>query len=410
MPAKWDFIVIGGGASGMAAAIASAKLGDRVLLLEKSSALGRKIAASGNGRCNLMNTGDPVYYGDAGFAADVFMCYPKENLIGFWKDAGLFLTEEEAGRVYPRTFHSSSVLEALKAMLRMYHVEIMLQTAVTGIRKDCGLFVISSGAGSFSAGRILIAAGGSAYPRLGGSDDGYAFLHSFGHRIIDPFPALCPLCTDAKSISGLSGIRIRCRICLTAGNNRELFSTRGEVLFTDYGISGICAMQCARFYEEGCIIRLNLVDGLFDRQDKLIQALHTRRKQFSGFPPEYILNGILVPKLSFAVMKQAGINLRDRNAGSLSDEEIKQTAHVLTGYTLYVTGTRGFAEAQVTAGGADCTQFDPNTLESRIVKGLHASGEVLNVDGDCGGYNLMFAAATGLLAGSNGRTGKETGK
>ena len=123
MPAKWDFIVIGGGASGMAAAIASAKLGDRVLLLEKSSALGRKIAASGNGRCNLMNTGDPVYYGDAGFAADIFKCCPKENIIGFWKDAGLFLTEEEAGRVYPRTFQSSSVLEALKAMLRMYHVE-----------------------------------------------------------------------------------------------------------------------------------------------------------------------------------------------------------------------------------------------------------------------------------------------
>ena len=404
MPAKWDFIVIGGGASGMAAAIASAKLGDRVLLLEKSSALGRKIAASGNGRCNLMNTGDPVYYGDAGFAADIFKCCPKENIIGFWKDAGLFLTEEEAGRVYPRTFQSSSVLEALKAMLRMYHVEIMLQTAVTGIRKDGGLFVISSGAGSFSAGRILIAAGGSAYPRLGGSDDGYTFLHSFGHRIIDPFPALCPLCTDAKSISGLSGIRIRCRIILTGGNSRELFSTRGEVLFTDYGISGICAMQCARFVNgQECSLHIDLTGDLFSDREKMIDTLRKRRKRFERFSPEHILNGILVPKLSFAVLKQAGITLRGRTAGSLTDEEISRTAETLRDYSLRITETRGFTEAQVSAGGVDCAAFDPSTMESSIVPGLYAAGEVLNVDGDCGGFNLMFATATGLLAGRNGR-------
>lgn len=404
MPAVLDFAVIGGGASGMAAAIAAAQSGDHVLLLEKSPALGRKIAASGNGRCNLMNSGEPVYYGDSDFAAEVFRRIRKEDLIRFWNEAGLFLAEEDQGRMYPMTFQSATVLDALKTLLNMYHTEIKLQTNVLGVRREEEIFAIDSSAGSFRTRRVLVAAGGAAYPRLGGTEDGYRIMESLGHTIIPPFPALCPLCTDRISISGLSGIRVRCGISLLGKDRKLLYRTNGEVLFTDYGISGICAMQCARFVNgQECSLHIDLTGDLFTDREKMIDTLRKRRKRFERFSPEHILNGILVPKLSFAVLKQAGITLRGRTAGSLTDEEISRTAETLRDYSLRITETRGFTEAQVSAGGVDCAAFDPSTMESSIVPGLHAAGEVLNVDGDCGGFNLMFATATGLLAGKNGR-------
>ena len=404
MPDIWDFVIVGGGASGMAAAIVSAQMGDRVLLLEKSPMLGRKIAASGNGRCNLMNVGTPVYYGDPAFASSVFEHYTKEELIQFWNSAGLIVKEEDAGRCYPRTLHSSSVLDSLKAMLRVFQVSTLLQTSVSGIRKHGDLFSIDTSAGTFQGKRVLIASGGMAYPRLGGTDSGYRLLAGFGHRIIPPFPALTPICTDTKSISGLSGIRIRCSIALSDEAENKLFSTRGEVLFTDYGISGICAMQCARFIKEGgCTVHLDLADDLFEDADDLFRFLLSRKKQFADLPPEHLLNGIFLPKLSFAVLMQAKVPVRDRKTGSLTDDEILRISHKLRDYALHVTGIRGFDDAQSTAGGADCSDFVPSTMASRIVNGLHAAGEVLNVDGDCGGFNLMFAFATGILAGLNGR-------
>ena len=188
------------------------------------------------------------------------------------------------------------------------------------------------------------------------------------------------------------------------GNMNSLLRKKGEVLFTDYGISGICAMQCARFVNgQECSLHIDLTGDLFSDREKMIDTLRKRRKRFERFSPEHILNGILVPKLSFAVLKQAGITLRGRTAGSLTDEEISRTAETLRDYSLRITETRGFTEAQVSAGGVDCAAFDPSTMESSIVPGLYAAGEVLNVDGDCGGFNLMFATATGLLAGKNGR-------
>ena len=403
MPKQWDLLIIGGGASGMAAAVSAARNGENVLLLEKSSALGKKISASGNGRCNLMNISDPVYYGDPDFVLASFRSFSSTDLLDFWNDAGLFLTQEDAGRIYPRTLQASSVMDILKAHLRINHVEMILQSAVTAVRKENDLFVVSSSKGIFYSKRLLIATGGKAYPRLGGNDSGYSFLQSFGHHIITPVPALCPLCTDSKSISGLSGIRVRCKLSLINHQGKELFSTRGEVLFTDYGISGICAMQCARLIDgDGCTVHLDLADRIEQDNQSLYLTLIERHKRFSSLPPEYLLNGILVPRLSFAVLKQADISTAGRNAGDLSEDEIFRAARQLRMYTLHITGSRGFDEAQVTAGGADCVEFDPSTMESKIVKNLFASGEVLNVDGDCGGYNLMFAFISGILAGRNG--------
>lgn len=408
MRKEWDFIVIGGGASGIAAAIAASAVGDHVLIIEKSSAIGKKISASGNGRCNLMNTGKLKYYGDSRFASDVLEAFTPEKLICFWSELGLHLTQEDGGRVYPCTFQSSSVLDVLKISLKSYHVDILYQTAVLDIRKDHNTFYLTTSGGSYCAGRILIAAGGAAAPKLGGTDSGYKLLKKLGHSINPPFPALCPLLTDTKSISGLSGIRVRCGIRLLDQSNHLLHQEKGELLFTDYGISGICAMQCARFYREGSIARLDFTDRVFNSREDLINCLLYRKKQIQNQSAETILYGILVPRLSFAVLKQAGINT-GKTAGDLTDADIIAIANSLSAYTVTILGTKGLDESQTSAGGAVCGEFNPATMESKLLPGLHVSGEVLNVDGDCGGYNLMFAFASGILAGSNGRmTGEKS--
>ena len=403
---SWDLAVIGGGAAGMAAAIAASDLGDRVVLIEKSSFLGKKITASGNGRCNLMNLREPVHYGDSGFARGVLDSFGKDDLYRFWGGLGLCLSEETEGRVYPSTFQSSSVLNALKTRLKSNRVEIFLQTPVEGISLENELFRVNCGEKYFYTKRVLIAAGGPAAPKLGGTDDGYGLLKAFGHTIIPPAPALCPLLTDRKSISGLSGIRCRCGISLYGSDGTLLHEEKGEVLFTDNGISGICAMQCARFVQEGCRAELDLVERVFPDDQMLLTALKHRREKAGEFPPETVCTGFLLPKLAYAVLKQAGIEIRDWTAGDLKDTELRAVAERTHHYTLQIIGTKGLEEAQVTAGGAICAEFDPSTMESRLQSGLHAAGEVLNVDGDCGGFNLMFAFASGILAGRNGRKGE----
>ena len=404
----WDFAVIGGGASGMAAAVAASALGDDVILLEKGPALGRKLNASGNGRCNLMNTGAPAYFGDVSFAADVLGHYPRQALIQFMRNLGIFLAEDAEGRVYPGTFHAPTVTDALKAALKMNGVSIRLQTAVTHVLRNNDVFVILAGTDEIAARRILIACGGAASPKLGGTSAGYELLSSLGHPTLPVSPALCPLTADARDISGLAGLRVRCAVSLYSSGQTLICRHKGEVLFTDYGISGICAMQCARRIDgKGCTLELDLLDPYPAESSEFPQILRERAKRFAPLPAEQLLSGILMPRLSFAVMKQAGIEMRNRTCGDLTDAETDEIARRIRRYTLHITGTKGMEEAQVTAGGADCRGFDPATLASRTVPGLHAAGEVLNVDGDCGGFNLMFAFTSGILAGRNGRTGEE---
>ncbi len=399
----WDFAVIGGGASGMIAAISASELGDRVLLLEKNPSLGKKIAASGNGRCNLMHRIQNRYFGDPVFAEKVMGHFHTENLTAFWKGLGLLLTEESDGRFYPYTYHSSSVVDALKVRLHKNSVQCRLGEKVDEIGQENASFRITAGGQKWFARRILLATGGAAFPKLGGSPCGYSFLQSFGHRVIPPSPALCPICTDTRSISGLAGIRVRCTVSLLDRNRCSVFQTKGELLFTEYGISGICAMQCARFARQGYSVELNLIDSLFAGEKDIMQYLKQMRDMNADCSAEYLLTGILLPKLSYAVLKQAGIDMRNRKAGTLADAELQRLSERLRAYSLRIEGTKGLQDSQVTAGGADCSEFSPDTLESHLVPGLHASGELLNVDGDCGGFNLMFAAATGILSGRNGR-------
>ena len=398
---KHDVIIIGSGAAGMIAAISAAERHRKVLLIEKADRPGRKILASGNGRCNLMNRGKPRYYGDPGFAGKVFGNCSGDDLSTFFRRYGLFLNEEEEGRVYPLTNQSQSVLSVLKNALALNGVSVRMNCRAESVRWDGPVFRVTvSTLETLEAGKIIVACGGAAQPKLGGSPDGYEILRSLGHTVVPPVPSLVPLNTDNRSISGLSGIRIRCTVSVARGNEM-IHREEGEVLFTDYGVSGICVMQCARFIEDGdCCLLLNLLRHAFPGRDEALRELRERKLRFAACQPVWLLNGILPEKVSYAVLKQAGVPMRGETAGEISDDTLGKIADTAFAYRIGVTGSRGFEYAQVTAGGVVCREFNPSTMESVLVPGLYAAGEVLDVDGDCGGFNLMFAFASGRIAGS----------
>ena len=403
-------IVIGGGASGMAAAISAAECGDHVLLVEKSPRLGRKVAASGNGRCNLMNAGANRYYGDADFAAAVLEHCSRTDLIRFWRRYGLLLTEESEGRIYPNAMKSDAVLQALKSGLHKHLVDIHLQESVLHVQPRASGFRIRTDQSAYEAERVIVATGGLAQQKLGGSGDGYQFLTRLGHELIPPQPALVPLRTDPKSVAGLAGIRVRAGVRLLL-DDRLLHQESGEVLFTETGVSGICIMQCGRFIQPGCVLELDFTpQRIYPDPSDFDQVWRHRLNCFQEESPLDLLNGIVLPKLSFAICKQAGIPLRGETVSQLTPDQISRIRYSFEHYCLQVTGSCGFDQAQVTAGGILCRGFTSDTLRSLDIPGLHAVGEVLNVDGDCGGFNLMFAFASGILAGRNGRTVEEKGR
>ena len=401
----YDVIVVGGGASGLLASVTAAECGDKVLLLEAADRIGRKIAASGNGRCNLMNRKNAIYYGDTDFAKAIMGHMGAKKQTEFWIEHGLFLKEDEYGRTYPTSDLSSSVLDIIKIHLKKDDVAIHCGERVNRIsgNKQNG-FTVTSNNGSYKGKRIIVSCGGKASKSLGGCDDGYQFMTGFGHAVTDLRPALTQIRTDPVSISGLKGIRQNGVEVSVSRNGNLIHRENGEILFTEYGISGICVMQCARFAQKGDQLCISFSSSLgFNDTNECENALRRKRNLFADGKPAELLNGWLTPKLGYAVCKKAGIDVTKESIALLTEIDLHQIAEALENYPLTVEGTQGFETAQVTAGGLDCSEFDSHTMESKLVPGIHCTGETLNVDGDCGGFNLMFAFATGILAGRNGR-------
>ena len=400
----YDVIIAGGGASGLTAAVSAAENGESVLLLEASDRPGKKLLASGNGRCNIMNRGKLRYYGDSEFAKAVISRCNASVQTEFWHHLGVVLAEEDEGRVYPCTFHSATMMEAFKRALDMLKVSVGLNRKVRNIESiDNGFSVQTEYGERYLSSRVILATGGPAQPALGGNDFGFRLMLTAGHAVEQYHPSLCPVKTDPVSISGLSGIRTRCKVSLLL-NDEELHQETGEVLFTDYGISGICVMQCARFIREdrsGYSIELDLTYPAFSCVSDVARELEDRKRRFASRPADDLANGFLNKKLAFAVMKQAGIPMKGEPICSLDHRQLQAVLYSLTHYRLHVSGLRGMKYAQTAAGGIRCSQINPANMESRLIPGLHLTGEMLNVDGDCGGFNLMFACATGILAGMN---------
>ncbi len=392
--------IVGGGAAGLAAAFAACVRGDRVAVYERMDRVGKKMLATGNGRGNLMNSGDPRYPGGGDFARRVFEACGPDDLRLFWGRLGLRIAEEEDGRCYPITRQASTILDTLRFHLEVPSVSFLTGTRVTGLRRDGEMWRVTSDAGERAFRRVIVCGGGMAQPKLGSDGSAYALLSSLGHRLVRPRPALTPIETDPAPIRGLAGIRVRCGVRVMR-DSACLHEERGELLFTEHGVSGICVMQSARWAAPDTVLAIDLTDGA--DPDSILQALTARRDvTWRAHPAERLLTGLLPPRLAERVMEAAGVRIRDRRTDDLPDEELRRLAETLRGFKLRVRGAKGFDAAQVTAGGIATDGFDPATLRSKLAPGIHAAGEILDVDGDCGGFNLMFAFAGGLLAGWDG--------
>lgn len=398
-------IVVGGGAAGLAASIEGARAGASVTVLERLPRVGKKILATGNGRCNLMNRNAVAesFYGDSKFAVPAMKRFSVAENEKFFNSLGLICSEEDEGRMYPISGQASSVLDVLRFEAVRLGVEFICDVHVEKIKKQRGELIIND---TYKADAVIVAAGGKASPAQGSDGSGYELLKSFGHKITKLSPALVQLMAESPVLRSLKGIRTPCRLAMT--NDKGLFETQeGELQFTEYGLSGIAVMQLARFYEKGLHTKISVDIIPAMTENELSEYLLCRQKANPKAEAENMLIGVFQKRLGQAVMKTAGISPLSIPVGEITKNQLREVAKLCKKWSFNLTGTRGFQHAQVTAGGADTKSFNPETMESKLVPGLFAAGEILNVDGTCGGYNLQWAWASGRLA---GRCAAETTK
>lgn len=394
-------IVIGGGASGMMAALTAATGGHNVTILERQSRLGRKLLATGNGRCNLSNTnmGADFYHGARpDLAAKVISQFDTRETLDYFGSLGLLTVTEPSGRIYPFSDQAGSVVDVLRFALDQAGVEIITGFEVVSAQKSGGKFVVASDNDSLSADKLIICCGGMAGAKLGGTKSGYELLKGFGHKMTKLYPSLVQVKTDATYVKSLKGIRADASVKLFVGKNVEAESA-GEVQFTEYGLSGPAIFEISRAASVNKEKRTIALDLLREYPQRDIEDLISRR--ISAMPQltaENLLTGVLQNRLGRTVVKYAGFD-QNMPITELQMDDISKIASCVKNFKFDVIDTLSFESAQVTAGGADLAQFRADTLESCLVKGLYAAGEVLDVDGDCGGYNLQWAWSSGRRAG-----------
>lgn len=395
----YDVLVIGGGASGLSAGLSAARAGaGRVAVLERQARVGKKLLATGNGRCNLYHYGlrAEAYAGDRAFIRAVLEDFQADD---FFASLGLPVVVEEGGCAYPGSNQASAVLDCLRLTSGEAGVQEICEFEASRLENGRkGWRVWAADGRSVSAARVIIAAGGMAAPRLGGSNAFRSLLAPLGHTFTPCLPALTRLCARPSDVAGLKGLRCAGTIALSV-NGRETSRETGEVLFAEDGVSGIAAMQLSIYAAEalrrGDRVEVHLsVGGGLDAE-----AILARARRFPERALEEFLTGIVPKRIGQAALKRAGIAPLSRLAGSLSREEAARAADELNDWVIPVTGLPGFDGAQVMLGGVRCREFCADTLESRLASGLYACGELFDVTGPCGGYNLAWAWASGCMAG-----------
>ena len=395
--------VVGGGASGMAAALAAReRIDNHVVLLERQNRVGRKLLATGNGRCNLTNTfaGPGRYHGaDRDFIFPAMERFGTADTLEWFRGVGLLTHEEPGGRVYPLSDAAGSVVDALRLAMPRCGVDVICSFDAAEARTDGRTFEVTSASGkTVEADRLIIACGGMAGGRLGGTKSGYELLRSFGHTCTALRPSLVQLKTENTWTRAMKGVRTQAALTLETGG-AVMAEAFGEVQFTDYGVTGPGVYDISRaaaFAGEGALLVLRLLPSL--SREGLMEYMTGKRAAHPALQSENLLTGAVHNAVGRTVLRRAGVPL-DSYLWSLSDEMLSAVADTVLRFELPILGTLGFDDAQVTAGGVKTAEFFPETMESRLVHGLYACGEVLDIDGDCGGFNLQWAWSSGRLAG-----------
>lgn len=391
--------VIGGGAAGMLAALTAAENGHRVLLLERQSRVGRKLLATGNGRCNLSNyhVSPAHYHGGAGFCDFALSQFDVGKTLQYFASLGLLTVSEANGRIYPMSNMAGSVLDVLRYALERPEIDLQTGQTVTAVRKMPEGFSVKTETDTFSARCLILAAGGAAGSKVGGGMDGYRLAKSLGHHRTALYPSLVQLKTDPAYPRALKGVKAQCGISICRGS-QVLARNSGEVLFTEYGVSGPAIFDLSRSVSAGGSDLTCLLNFFPDWEEaEVLHWLSQRQAAMAAHEASTLLTGSCHTRLGQMICKSAGFT--NQRAAGLTRDDLRRIARQATHFALPITGTCGFDQAQVTAGGLDTSEFDPRTLQSRLVPGLYACGELLDIDGDCGGYNLQWAWSSGRLAG-----------
>lgn len=400
---NYDIITVGAGAAGLAAAI-SAKRNNRdlkIAILEAQSKAGKKILVTGNGRCNLTNTNvSKEFYHGSFDVSKILNRLSAEKLINFFSTLGLVCDTEANGLVYPHSRQASAVLDVLLMEIKRLKIEIICDCKVELIRKKGGFFNIKTSNGEYTAKKIVMSCGGKAFPTAGGTGLGLDVIKNLGHKITPLFPALCPIQVKSDFMKSLKGIRAKAEVTLYDGE-KALKREIGEVQFTDNALSGICVFNLTTLLPKvkSPVISVNLAKDYSYME--LLNLLSDRKKLFANEPIENYFTGLFHKNIGIALLKSVTDKPMTEICKRLSDKEIKALANLIQNWKFECKQCKDFSKAQVMLGGVNGSEVNNYTFESKIVKNLFICGEALDVCGDCGGFNLHFAFASGIITGEN---------
>jgi len=395
-------IVVGAGAAGLVAAITAARAGQKITLLEQNTKIGKKILVSGNGKCNIDNkyiSTKRFHSQNPDFIEEVLKDYDFEVVEKFFTSIGLELIESKEGKIFPMSLQASSVVELLEYEAKRAGVQILCDCAVTSIDKHADTFSLETTQGTKTCEKLLLASGSAAAPQLGGSNSGYAFATKMGHSLIPRHPSLVQLCSEEDWVKGCSGVKVAGLAQLYA-NGEYITEKKGDLLFTNYGISGLAILDLSREVSirlaafDYCELNLDLMPEL--SKEKITNLLFKRIHEGSEKPLNLWLQGVMNKKLIPVILEQS--KCKAKLEKELNRKEVGKLVYTLKNLKLSINDTKGFKGAEVATGGINTTEVNPQTMESKLVPNLFFAGEILDVDGDRGGFNFHFAWVTGIRA------------
>lgn len=399
---KYDVIIIGGGAAGTMAAIWASKKRS-VLLLEKNNKIGKKILATGNGRCNLTNlyTSANYFHGsNFDFITQVLKRFDQNKTIDYFKKLEIEIKEEDSGRIFPKSDQAQSIVSALQNELMKSNVDIIYNSIVNKIKYTNLWNIFTNKNIQYTSDKLIIATGGKSSEQFGSSGDGYSWAQIIGHHIIPTYPALVSLETKEKWVKNIQGIKLKCNVKIKQ-NNKIISQKDGDIIFTHFGISGPAIMTQSRFVAP-IINNDNVFVDLDLFSDKNIQQLDELLKNIIGKNGAKSIKNclayILPLRLAIEILKV--LNIRDtKKSAEISRVDRQKIVFLLKKLVIGIKKLRPFNESQVTRGGIDTKEIDPKTMQSKIIPSLYFAGEIVDVDGDTGGFNLQWAWSSGYVAG-----------
>ena len=395
-----QYIIIGAGASGLCSAIVLARKGIQVTILEQNKKVGKKLLATGNGRCNITNSDiSPKHFHsqNPSFIKEVLKGFDTKKIEEFFNSIGIYFTTAPDGKVYPMSLQASSVVNALEYEASSLGVDIITECKVNSINRQNNNFILQTSKDIYTSTHLIIATGSLAYSSLGGSDSGYEFASLLSHPLIPRYPTLVQLKTSTTYTKICSGVKTDASVKLYA-NGEFITQKDGDVLFTDYGVSGLAILDISRFVSMHlaqfayCQLQIDIMPHI--SKDKLTHMLLSCIDKNSQKPLWLYLNGFINHKLAKAIIQHSKTKIKYEK--ELNRKEIAKIVYSIKNFSLDIEDTRGFDRAEVVAGGVDTTYINPKNLESKLIPNLHFLGEVLDVDGDRGGYNLHFAWVCGM--------------